>query len=74
MRRQCDLEHKIKHKLGRQVIDSYLIYTASITPDITDKSVTTVRGLEDILVDSSKAELMTVAINSQGNEATLIVD
>jgi hypothetical protein len=56
------------------VIDSYLIYTASITPDITDKSVTTVRGLEDILVDSSKAELMTVAINSQGNEATLIVD
>jgi hypothetical protein len=56
------------------VINSYLIYTASITPDITDKSVTTVRGLEDILIDSPKVELMTVAINSEGNEATLVVD
>ena len=56
------------------MINSHLIYTTSITPDIADKSITTIRGLKDILVNSLKAELMTVAIDSEGNEATLVID
>ena len=56
------------------MINSHLIYTASITPDIADKGITCICGLKDILINSPKAELMTVAIDSKGNEATLVID